>query len=104
MFPTAVCMAFELATYGATVGLTHNLLPRKKFSVYCSLLVAMVLGRVVWGIAMMICVGASGGAFTFAAFLAGAITNAIPGMIVQIILVPILVILIENSKILKLRN
>ena len=104
MFPTAVCMAFELATYGAVAGLMHKILPRRKLSVYCSLLVAMVLGRVVWGIAMLICVGASGGAFTFAAFLAGAVTNAIPGMIVQIILVPILVVLIEKSKFLNLRD
>ncbi len=104
MFPTAVCMAFELATYGAVAGLMHKILPRRKLSVYCSLLVAMVLGRVVWGIAMLICVGASGGAFTFAAFLAGAVTNAIPGMIVQIILVPILVVLIEKSKFLNQRD
>ena len=104
MFPTAVCMAFELATYGAVAGLMHKILPKKKVSIYCSLVIAMLLGRIVWGVAMMICMGASGGTFTLAAFLAGAITNAIPGIIIQIILVPILVVLIEKSKFLSLRD
>ena len=104
MFPTAVCMAFELATYGAIAGLMHKILPKKKISIYCSLIIAMLLGRLVWGVAMMICMGASGGTFTFAAFLAGAITNAIPGIIVQLILVPILVVLIEKSKFISLRD
>ena len=104
MFPTAVCMAFELATYGAVAGLMHKILPKKKVSIYCSLVIAMLLGRLVWGVAMMICMGASGGTFTFAAFLAGAITNAIPGIIVQLILVPILVVLIEKSKFISLRD
>lgn len=104
LFPTALCMAFELATYGAVSGLLHKLLPRKKPFVYCSLILSMLAGRIVWGAAMFICLGISGGSFTFAAFIAGAITNAIPGIIVQIILVPILVMLLDDSKIMKLRN
>lgn len=95
-FPTAVCMAFELAAYGAIAGLMHKILPRKKPYIYCSLLTAMIIGRLVWGTAMFICLGISGGTFTFAAFLAGAFTNAIPGIIVQIILIPILVMLFDD--------
>ena len=104
MFPTAVCMAFELASYGAVAGLMHKLFPRKKPFVYCSLIAAMIAGRLVWGVSMFICLGVSGGSFTFAAFIAGAVTNAIPGIIVQIVLVPILVILLDHPKILKLRD
>lgn len=103
-FPTAFCMAFELAAYGAVSGLMHRLLPRKKPYIYCSLLVSMIIGRLIWGVAMFICLGASGGSFTFVAFLAGAITNAIPGIVMQIILVPILVMLLDGSKILKLKD
>ena len=98
MFPTAICMAFELAAYGATAGLLHRLLPRKKPYIYCSLLAAMVIGRLVWGAAMFVCLSADGG-FTLAAFLAGALTNAIPGIVVQIILVPILVMVLDRFKI-----
>ena len=100
MFPTAVCMAFELAAYGAATGFMHRILPRKKLSICLSLLIAMVIGRLVWGAAMFFCMGADG-SFTLAAFLAGAVTNALPGIAVQIVLVPVLVMLLENSKILK---
>ena len=104
LFPKALSMAFELAAYGAVAGLMHKFLPRKKPYIYCSLLIAMIAGRLVWGAAMFICVGASGGSFTFAAFLAGAITNALPGIIIQILLVPVLVMLFEHSKFLKTRD
>ena len=104
LFPTALCMAFELAAYGAVSGLLHKLLPKKKPYIYCSLLAAMISGRLIWGAAMFIFVGASGGNFTLTAFLAGAITNAIPGIIVQIALVPLLVMLLDNPKILKMRG
>lgn len=101
LFPTAVCMAFELAAYGLVSGLMHKLLPRKKPYIYCSLLAAMLVGRLVWGVAMLICMGINGGGFTFAAFLAGAFTNAIPGIILQLVLVPLLVAVLDNPKILK---
>lgn len=95
-FPTAICMSLELAAYGAVAGLMHKLLPRKKPYIYCSLLTAMIIGRLVWGVAMFACLGINGGQFTFAAFLAGAFTNAIPGIIVQIVLIPILVMMLES--------
>ena len=102
LFPTAVCMALELTAYGAVAGVIHKLLPRKRVFIYCSLLSAMIVGRIVWGIAMFVCLGTGG--FTFAAFLAGAVTGAIPGIIAQIILVPAIVMLLDNPKILKLRD
>lgn len=98
MFPTAVCMAFELATYGAISGVMYKMLPKSKLSVYISLLIAMVTGRLVWGVAMFACLGLTGGSFGFTAFLAGAVTNAIPGIILQIVLVPIIVIVLEHIK------
>ena len=96
IFPTAVCMAFELAAYGAVSGLMHKLLPRKKPYIYVSLLTAMTVGRIVWGVAMFVFLGMNGGAFTFGAFLSGAFVNAFPGIIVQIVLIPILVMLCDN--------
>lgn len=104
LFPTAVCMAFELATYGAVAGLMHRLPPRKKASIYGSLVVAMLVGRLVWGAAMMVCLGINGGAFTFTAFVSGAFTNAIPGIVVQLVLIPILVMILDNPKVLKLKD
>jgi len=97
-FPKAVCMAFELAAYGAISGLMHRILPRKKPYIYASLLTAMILGRLVWGATMFVCMGVNGGSFTFAAFLAGAVTNAIPGIILQIVLIPVLVMVLDRPR------
>ena len=104
LFPTAVCMAFELAAYGAVAGVMHKLLPKKKPFIYCSLITAMIVGRLVWGAMMYVCMGMRGGSFTMAAFLSGAIINAIPGIIVQIILIPILVMVLDRPGVLKLKN
>lgn len=104
LFPTAVCMAFELAAYGAVAGAVHKMLPKRKPYIYCSLLIAMVVGRLVWGVAMFVCLGINGGVFTLTAFLAGAVTNAVPGIVLQIVLIPVLVMLLDNSKILRLED
>ena len=104
LFPTALCMAFELAIYGLVAGLLHKLLPKKKPYIYCSLTIAMIVGRIVWGIMMFIFVGINGGSFTFSAFLAGAFVNAWPGIIVQIVLIPPYVVMIENTKVLRLNR
>ena len=92
LFPQAVCMAFELATYGLLAGILH-----KKLSVYASLITAMLGGRIVWGIAMFACVGFDTGKFGLNAFLAGSVANAIPGIILQLLLVPALVIRLRKA-------
>jgi hypothetical protein len=84
-------MSLELAVYGAVSGWLHRRLPRKKPYIYLSLLVAMLAGRLVWGGAMFLCLGLNGGQFTMAAFLAGAVVNAVPGIVAQIVLIPVLV-------------
>lgn len=104
LFPTAVCMAFELAAYGAMTGLMHRWLPRKKPFIYVSLLSAMVVGRLIWGAAMCVCMGIKGGAFTLTAFVAGAFANAIPGIVIQIVLIPVLVMILDNPKVNKLQK
>ncbi len=97
MFPTAFCMAFELATYGFMAGWLYNKLPKKKVNVYVALLGAMITGRLVWGAVMFACMGLDASKFGWAAFAAGAFVNAIPGIIVQIILIPVLVIILEKN-------
>lgn len=99
MFPVAVCMAAELAVYGLISGMLHRRLPKKKWAVYLSLIGAMILGRIVWGMAMLFCMGAGG--FGFSAFLAGAVTTALPGIVLQLLLIPMIVILLEKYEIKK---
>lgn len=97
MVPGAVAMAFELAVYGLVSGILYHLLPKKKWSIYVTLIVAMLAGRVVWGIARLIIAGLSGNSFTWALFLAGAFTNAVPGIILHIILIPVIVMVLERA-------
>lgn len=98
MYPTAIGMAFELGTYGLVAGLLYNALPKKKQYIYVSLVGAMITGRVVWGIARIVMFGFDFTKFGWSAFWAGAVVNAIPGIIVQIVLIPVIVIIIQNSK------
>ena len=97
LFPTAVCMTFELATYGAMTGLFHERLPRKKGFIYVSLVSSMIIGRLAWGIAMMVCTGIKGENFGAELFLTGAVSGALPGIVVQIVLVPVVVMVVERA-------
>nr|WP_326184966.1 ECF transporter S component [uncultured Oscillibacter sp.] len=94
---TAVAMSFELAAYGLFSGLLYARLPKKTVNIYVSLIAAMVLGRVVWGAAMLVISGVTGSAFTWTAFLAGALLNAIPGIIVHILLIPVIVMALRKA-------
>jgi thiamine transporter ThiT len=96
MFPTAVCMAVELATYGVVAGFLHNRLPKANWNVFPSLLCAMIAGRVVWGVTMLLCMGLDTTKFGFATFITGAVLNAVPGIVVQIVLIPVIVITLER--------
>ncbi len=97
MFPSAVAMAFELAAYGAVSGWMYQILPRVKGKVYIVLIIAMVAGRLVWGGAQMILSGLIHSEFTPALFLAGAITNAIPGIVLHLALIPVVVMAMERA-------
>ncbi|MBR3818147.1 MAG: ECF transporter S component [Clostridia bacterium] len=99
MYPVAFAMAFELAAYGLVSGILYRAFPKKKGYIYCSLIISMIIGRLVWGAVQFACMGLDSSEFGFAAFWAGAVTNAIPGIILQIILIPIVVILLEKAKI-----
>ena len=98
IFPKAVCMALELATYGAIAGLCHRLFPRRRAFLYVSLLIAMVAGRLVYGAATAVCLGIGGGTYTLSAFIAGTLTEAIPGIVLQILLIPLIVDRVTRAK------
>lgn len=97
MFPGAVAMAFELATYGALAGFLHRKFPRGIGWTYAALVISMIAGRVVWGVVRAILAGVSGNSFTMTAFLTGAVTGAIPGIILHLALIPVLVYTLERA-------
>lgn len=86
IIPIGIAMSFELATYGVVASILY-----KKYGIYFSLVISMITGRVVWGIVMSIIAGVSSVQFGISAFIMGAFIMAIPAIILQLILVPILV-------------
>jgi len=84
LYPTAVAMAFELATYGCVTGLLSARLSRTTASRLAALVVAMLAGRTVWAGATY----ALTRTLTLDLFLASAFLNAWPGIVLQLVLVP----------------
>lgn len=102
---TAIAMAFELATYGLVAGYIYTRAKKQTVTtIYTSLLSAMVIGRIVWGIVQIIILNFTGSAFTVQMFMAGALLNAIPGIIAQLVIVPIIMIALDKAKIIKFKN
>ena len=105
MYPSAIAMAFELAAYGFLVGfLFRNARWQCLKSLYRCLIISMLGGRVVWGIVMTIILGLGENGFTLTAFLTGAFLNAIPGIIVQLILVPAIMLALNKTHLVPFRN
>ncbi len=92
----AIPMAFELASYGLISGVVYKILPKKIPFIYLSLITAMVGGRVVWGMVRLIMTVGTENTFPMSAFISGAVTTAIPGIVVQLVLIPILVMAIQK--------
>ena len=94
-----IAMAFELCAYGLLVGVFYG---RSKWkctvSLYRSLLLAMVGGRVVWAAARVVLMGVSHVPFGWEAFLSGAFLTAIPGIILQLVLIPAVMVALGRAK------
>ena len=102
LYPTAIAMSFELATYGFVSGFIYkNSRWKCIIALYESLIIAMIAGRVVWGIVTYLLMGFSGNAFTMEAFMAGAFLNAIPGIIFQLIFIPAFMLALHKTGLVK---
>ncbi len=91
LFPMGLAMSVELGLYGYVVGLSYMTLHQTKGRVFISLILAMLAGRIGFGMMMLSLSGLSGFSYTFELFIQGAFLMGIPGIIIQLILVPILV-------------
>lgn len=97
LFPSAVAMAAELATYAIVAGLLYSRAKRNIPLLYFALIVSMISGRLAWGAVMAILL-AGGDGFTFAAFLSGAVLEAVPGIIIQLVLIPVVMVAVGKAK------
>lgn len=97
-FPTALAMAFELLTYGFVAGFLYGHSRWQcVIALYRSLIAAMLAGRAVWGIVQVIFLGIGGNAFTWEAFMAGAFLNAVPGIILQLVFIPVVMVALHRT-------
>ncbi len=98
LFPIGVCMIAELAVYGLVSGMAYKALGcrthRKR--TYAALIIAMIAGRAVNGLAMSVAMGMAGKTYTLQAFLMGAFVTALPGIIIQLVLIPPVVVALEK--------
>ena len=105
LFPTATSMAFELLTYGLVVGLLYS---RSRWqcvrALYRCLIAAMLAGRAVWGVVQAVLLGATGSSLTMQVFMASAFLNAIPGIIVQLILIPVVMLALNRTGLVPFRK
>lgn len=103
LYPNAVAMAFEMAAYGFVSGYlySHARWQCTKM-LYISLVTAMLSGRLVWAFAEVILLGIGGNTFTWKMFAAGAFLNAIPGIIVQLTLIPLIMVALRRAKVVPL--
>ena len=100
LMPSGAGMAVELAVYGLVTGIMYARLPKKIPYIYVSLLGAMIAGRIAWGIVSVGIYGVMGNRFSMELFWSGAILTAIPGIILQIVLVPAIMIALKKAGVL----
>lgn len=105
LYPTATAMCFELATYGFVSGLLYSLFKKQGIvALYSSMLISMIAGRIVWGLAEVVLLGFAGNSFTWQAFFAGAFLNAFPGIILQLIMIPALMFALDKAGFVKFKK
>lgn len=98
IYPNAVWMALELCTYGFVIGYLYSKSKTKTIkTVYISLISSMICGRIVWGISKAILLGLGGKVFTLSAFVVGGFIDALAGIVLQLVIIP-LIMSLHNKK------
>ena len=104
LYPGALGMMFELGAYGFITGFLFNVV-FKNFrkskggliaATYASIVPAMIIGRGIWGLARLFLALIPGKSFTFAMFIAGAFVDAWPGIVIQLVLIPLIVFAFQS--------
>lgn len=94
LVPVMPIMAFELCGYGLISGLVFS----KTNKVYLSLIVAMIVGRLFAVVGAFVVSLTLAPQINPAMYVLGGLTTAIPGMLIQLIFIPILIKLLMNNK------
>lgn len=104
LYPVAVIMCFELITYALISGLIMKILPKKTPQIaayYIALIVAMLGGRIVMGAVSVVLIGIIGNGYSFQAFITSAFVTALPGITIQLVVIPWLLFVLKKLKIIE---
>lgn len=95
-YPMAPIMVAELTTYGFVSGILFQKtrLHRKTYGVYVALFGAMLCGRVAYGLMFQILMALSGS--LRALTVSAAIVTGIPGILIQFLLIPSIVLVLKR--------
>ena len=96
-------MLVELATYGLVCGLLMQLVRTKTLYVdlYISLAGGMLIGKVIAGVARALIFAA--GSYTMAAWTTSYFVTALPGIALQLALIPTIVFALERARLIPVR-
>ncbi len=101
----AIAMAFEMAAYGMVVGFLYA---RARWqclrALYRCLIAAMIAGRLVWGAACVVLLGLGKMEFSWQAFLSGAVLAAIPGIVLQLLVIPAVMVALNRTGLVPFRK
>lgn len=97
MLPMAITMAFELATYALVISILAKRLAKSFTGIILTLIAAMVVGRLVYAIAFYIVMLAMGNPFNLQAVITGLTVEGLPGIIVQLVLIPPIVLALRSA-------
>ena len=100
--PAAVQLIYmipEVLVYGLISGLLFRMIHTRQVlaDLYLSLIPAMILGRIVGGVAHGIFYFTTGRTYSIALWAGAYLTGAIPAILVQLILIPVLVLVLMKA-------
>ncbi len=105
LYPEAIAIAFEMCIYAFVSGVMYE---KSKWqcirALYRALGVSMILGRVVRTVAQLSLLGIAGTPFTFGGYFTAVIVRGIPGIILQLILIPAVMVLCHKTKLVLFRK
>ena len=90
-------MSLELPLYGLVAGLAYN---RLRINVYIALLAAMIVGRLMFALGLIVLGFFMDLPYTATVFLSttGPLVAGLPGIAIQIVLIPIIVAAVRRSR------
>ena len=90
-------MMIELAVYGLVTGLCekHIILKNEISKLYMSLIIAMLAGRIMNGLINTFVLSTQG--YTLSIFMTASFVTCLPGIIIQLIVIPILVRILNKT-------